>query len=316
MRSRFAPSPTGDLHLGNARTALLAWLQLRQAGGAFVLRVEDLDFGRTRAGIMERQLADLRWLGLDWDEGPDVGGPFGPYLQSARQERYARALDRLAERGVLYPCYCSRREIAAAASAPHEADEEGPVYPGTCRALGAEERASREAARGIPALRFRAPPGEVRFDDLCQGPRTFHPADEIGDFVVRRRDGVAAYQLAVTVDDAAMGITHVLRGADLLTSTARQLLLYDALGLQPPVWTHVPLLLGPDGARLAKRHGAVTLCELRERGVAARSVVGWLASTCGLAEAGEALEPAELVDRFSLSRIPRDPQRLPPLPWR
>ena len=316
MRARFAPSPTGDLHLGNARTALLAWLQLRQAGGAFVLRVEDLDFGRTRPGIMERQLADLRWLGLDWDEGPDVGGPCGPYLQSARQERYTQALERLSDQGALYPCFCSRREIAAAASAPHEADEEGPAYPGSCRALTLADRADREAARGTAALRFRAPPGEVCFDDLCQGRRTFRPADEVGDFVVRRKDGVAAYQLAVTVDDAAMGITHVLRGADLLASTARQLLLYRALGLRPPIWTHVPLLLGSDGARLAKRHGAVTLSELRGRGVAPSSVVGWLASTCGLADAGETLEPAQLIDRFALDRIPRSPQRLPLLPWR
>jgi glutamyl-tRNA synthetase len=315
FRSRFAPSPTGDLHLGNARTALLAWLQARHAGGAFLLRVEDLDFGRVRPGIMESQLADLRWLGLDWDEGPDVGGPFAPYLQSERQERYEAALRRLEERGLLFSCFCSRREIAAAASAPHADDDEGPAYPGACRTLSASERGRREAERGTPALRFRTPPGEVRFHDLLQGDLTFHPAEEVGDFVVRRKDGVAAYQLAVVVDDAAMEITHVLRGADLLPSTARQLLLYEALGLRPPAWTHVPLLLGPDGERLAKRHGAVSLRDLRERGVPARRVVGWLAAGAGLAEAGEEVTPAELVGRFDLGRIPRDPQILPPLPW-
>jgi glutamyl-tRNA synthetase len=315
FRSRFAPSPTGDLHLGNARTALLAWLQARHAGGAFVLRVEDLDFGRVRPGIMESQLADLRWLGLDWDEGPDVGGPFAPYLQSQRKERYEEALRRLEEQRRLFSCFCSRREIAAAASAPHAGDEEGPAYPGRCRDLSAGERRRREAERGAPALRFRARPGEVRFHDLLQGDLAFHPAGEVGDFVVRRRDGVAAYQLAVVVDDAAMEITRVLRGADLLPSTARQLLLYEALGLRPPAWTHVPLLLGPDGERLAKRHGAISLRELRERGVPARRVAGWLAASAGLAEAGEEAAPVELVARFDLARIPRHPQILPPLPW-
>jgi glutamyl-tRNA synthetase len=264
---------------------------------------------------MEAQLADLRWLGLDWDEGPDVGGALGPYRQSERRERYEKALRRLDEQGLLFSCFCSRREIAAAASAPHGGDEEGPAYPGACRTLSAREQRQREAERGTPALRFRTPPGEVRFHDLLQGDLTFHPAEEVGDFVVRRRDGVAAYQLAVVVDDAAMEITHVLRGADLLPSTARQLLLYRALGLQPPAWTHVPLLLGLDGERLAKRHGAVSLRELRERGVPARAVVGWLASSAGLAEAGEEVTPAELVGRFDLGRIPRDPQILPPLPW-
>ena len=272
-----------------------------------MLRVEDLDAGRVRPGVMESQLADLAWLGLDWDEGP--------YLQSERQELYEAGLRRLGERGLLYPCFCSRREIAAAASAPHGPDEEGPAYPGTCRALSPGESVEREGERGTPALRFRVSPGEVRFHDLLQGDVSFRPADEVGDFVVRRKDGVAAYQLAVVVDDAAMGITHVLRGADLLPSTARQLLLYDALGLRPPVWTHVPLLLGADGERLAKRHGSVSLRELRERGVPARKVVGWLASSCGLAAPGEEITAAELVPRFELRRLPRKPQRLPPLPW-
>ncbi|HEV2130547.1 MAG TPA: tRNA glutamyl-Q(34) synthetase GluQRS, partial [Longimicrobiaceae bacterium] len=259
MRGRFAPSPTGELHLGNLRTALLAWLQVRAAGGSFVMRIEDLDQGRVRPGMMEAQLADLRWLGLDWDEGPDVGGAFGPYLQSQRQERYEAALRRLAEQGLLYECFCSRKDIAAALSAPHGPAEEGPRYPGTCRESSAEERAGTPAA-----LRLRVPPGEVCFQDLLFGRLCFAPAEETGDFVVRRKDGIAAYQLAVVVDDAAMEITHVLRGADLLSSTARQLLLYDALDLPPPEWLHVPLLLGPDGERLSKRHGAVTLREVRE----------------------------------------------------
>lgn len=256
--------------------------------------------------MMESQLADLAWLGLEWDEGP--------FLQSARQELYEKGLRRLEERGLLYPCFCSRREIAGAASAPHGA-EEGPAYPGTCRTLSPREIVERAGERGTPALRFRVPAGEVRFHDLLQGEVSFQPADEVGDFVVRRKDGVAAYQLAVVVDDAAMGITHVLRGADLLPSTARQILLYDALGLPPPLWTHVPLLLGADGERLAKRHGAVSLRELREGGVPARKVVGWLASSCGLAAPGEEITAAGLVSRFDLHRLPRKPQRLPPLPW-
>jgi glutamyl-tRNA synthetase len=303
FRGRFAPSPTGDLHLGNARTALLAWLQVRSAGGRFVLRMEDLDFGRVRPGIEEGQIADLRWLGLDWDEGPDVGGPFAPYRQSERQPLYDRTLARLAEDGLVYRCYCSRKEIAAAASAPHAGDE-GPVYPGRCRAIGPRDWARRAGARF--ALRFRVPPGELRFADLLQGERDCRPAEEGGDFVVRRKDGVAAYQLAVVVDDAAMEITDVLRGADLLPSTARQLLLYRALGLEPPRFTHVPLLLGPDGERLAKRRGAVSLRELRERGADAEAVVGWLASTCGLAAPGEPASASDLVGRFEVGRLPRE----------
>ena len=313
MRGRFAPSPTGDLHLGNARTALLAWLQARSAGGRFVMRVEDLDLGRVRPGYMERQLEELRWLGLDWDEGPDVGGPHAPYLQSERQERYEAALARLADAGLVFECFCSRKEIAAAASAPHAGDEEGPPYPGRCRLLGPAEVASRRAA-APSALRFVAPPGEVRFHDRLQGELAFRPSVETGDFVVRRKDGVAAYQLAVVVDDAAMEITDVLRGADLLSSTARQLLLYRALALQPPRWAHVPLLVGPDGERLAKRHGAVSLRELRERRVRPEVVVGWLAASCGLAAPGDEMPAGDLVGAFSLDRLPRGPTVLPPLP--
>ncbi|HEU0297879.1 MAG TPA: tRNA glutamyl-Q(34) synthetase GluQRS, partial [Longimicrobium sp.] len=256
VRGRFAPSPTGALHLGNARTALLAWLHARAAGGAFVMRVEDLDAGRVRPGIMERQLDELRWLGVDWDEGPDAGGPFAPYVQSARQPMYDDALRRLAERGLLFACTCSRRDIAQAASAPH-AGEEGPRYPGTCRARLADPTVPSLLAhgRGELALRMRVEPGAVCFGDGVMGDCCFDPAAEGGDFVVRRRDGAAAYQLAVVVDDAAMRITHVVRGADLLSSTARQLLLYRALGLSIPEFLHVPLMLGPDGERLAKRHG-------------------------------------------------------------
>jgi glutamyl-tRNA synthetase len=313
-RGRFAPSPTGELHLGNARTALLAWLQVRAAGGSYVLRVEDLDAGRVRAGYMEAQLEDLRWLGLDWDEGPDRGGPFAPYEQSRRAALYEEAIARLREQGLIYPCFCSRKEVAEAASAPHGPQDEGPVYPGTCRELSAEEVARRGRTRRA-SLRFRVPSGEIRFSDLLQGDQVSHPAAETGDFVIRRRDGVAAYQLAVVVDDHAMEISDVLRGADLLSSTARQLLLYYALGLSPPRWIHVPLLLGPDGDRLSKRYGGASLAGLREMGVPPEEVVGWLASTCGLAAAGERLHPRDLVDRFSLEALPREPTRPDWVPW-
>lgn len=309
VRGRFAPSPTGELHLGSARTALLAWLQVRAAGGRFVLRVEDLDRPRVRPGLMQIQLDELRWLGLDWDEGPDVGGAYGPYLQSEREEHYQAALGRLAERALLFECFCSRRDLAAAASAPH-AGEEGPRYPGTCRDLTSQALESRK--EGEPAaLRFRAPPGEVCFRDLLQGHICFDPAGETGDFVVRRKDGIAAYQLAVVVDDAAMEITHVLRGADLLASTARQLLLYRALGFEPPRWIHVPLVLAPGGERLAKRHRPVSLRQLREAGTQPEAVVGWLAASCGLAEKGAELMPRDLIGRFSLERLPREPATAP-----
>jgi glutamyl-tRNA synthetase len=308
VRGRFAPSPTGALHLGNARTALLAWLQARAAGGAFVMRVEDLDFGRVRPGIMQTQLDELRWLGLDWDEGPDVGGPHGPYVQSQRADRYDAALRTLAERGTLFECSCSRRDIAAAASAPH-AGEEGPRYPGTCRERRVDPAVPSlmEHGRSLVALRMRVEAEEVCFDDLLMGRCCFRPADETGDFVVRRKDGAAAYQLAVTVDDAAMEITHVVRGGDLLSSTARQLLVYRALCLPAPEFLHVPLMLGGDGERLAKRHGSVSLGELRTRGIAPERVAGWLAATCGLTDEGEEIAARDLVSRFAVDRLPREP---------
>ena len=237
-----------------------------------------------------------------------MGGPHAPYVQSQRGDRYDAALRRLAERGLLFECSCSRKDIAAAASAPH-AGEEGPRYPGLCRERLVDPTVPSLLAHGrsLVALRFRVGPGEVCFDDLLQGRCCYDPAEETGDFVVRRKDGAAAYQLAVTVDDAAMGITHVVRGADLLSSTARQLLLYRALDEAPPRFLHVPLMLGDDGERLAKRHGAVSLGELRARGRSPEHVTGWLASTCGLAAPGESVFPQELVERFSISRIPPNP---------
>ncbi|HVE84595.1 MAG TPA: tRNA glutamyl-Q(34) synthetase GluQRS, partial [Myxococcales bacterium] len=265
-RGRFAPSPTGKLHLGNARSALLGWLQTRAAGGEFLLRIEDLDRARCRPEHEESLLRDLEYLGLTWD-GPLV-------RQSERGPAYQAALEHLDRAGRLYPCFCSRAEIARAATAPHGASDDGPRYPGTCRRLTAAERELRARTRP-PALRFTPEPAAVtRVHDLVCGPQAQDVDAAVGDFVVRRNDGVASYQLAVVVDDAGAGVTDVLRGDDLLSSTPRQLQLMDALGLPRPRHAHVPLLLGADGKRLAKREGAFAVTDLRAMGVPAERVVG------------------------------------------
>ncbi len=304
VRGRFAPSPTGLMHLGNARTALLAWLQVRAAGGDLLLRMEDLDPARCRPELAAGLLSDLSWLGLDWDEGPGRPGLCAPYVQSLRADLYREALARLAATGHTYRCYCSRAEVTRAAGAPH-AGEEGPRYPGTCRALAPADAAARAAACRQPAWRFRVEPGPVTFTDLLLGPCTFDPGARGGDFVVWRADGVAAYQLAVAVDDAAMGITHVLRGDDLTDSTPRQLLLLRALGLTPPQYAHVPLLTGPDGSRLSKRHGSVAIAGLRQAGVRPEAVVGYLAALSGLVPPGTRVMPGDLLDNWSLSQVRR-----------
>ncbi len=290
---RYAPSPTGEVHLGNARTALLAWLWARAGGGRFLLRLEDLDVARVREGAAERQLADLAALGLDWD-GEVVA-------QSTRGDLYGAALRRLEDAGAVYPCFCSRADIRAAASAPHGV--EGHRYPGTCRTLPAEVATARLSAGEEAALRFRAD-GTVTFDDAVHGPVSEELSDT-GDFVVRRRDGVVAYQLAVVVDDADQDVDQVLRGDDLLPSTGRQIALRAALGLTPePRYAHVPLLLGPDGARLAKRHGAVGVRELLDAGLPAERLVGWLAHTAGLWPDAPA-SPSQLLEGFALDRLDR-----------
>lgn len=297
FRGRFAPSPTGRMHLGNIRSALLGWLQARAAGGQFLLRIEDLDRQRCRTQFIEDLYRDLEWLGLTWDEPP--------LIQSERDGVYREALAALEREGLVYPCFCTRAEIARAASAPHGLSEEGPRYPGTCARLTAVEIVERARTR-VPAWRFRAQPGEVRFVDGLMGPSTQDVQTVVGDFVVRRNDGVASYQLAVVVDDAASGITHVLRGDDLLTSTPRQLQLYAALGKRAPEFSHVPLVLGEDGKRLAKREGAFALAELRERGLPRERVLGLLAAWSGLGDGGP-VTLDELVRRFRLEALPRAP---------
>lgn len=304
FRTRLAPSPTGRLHLGNARTFLITWLLARQAGGRVVLRIEDLDRQRVKAGLTECALADLAWLGLDWDEGPIV--------QSDRLDAYAAAAARLGERGLLYPCVCSRREVRAA-SAPHAEDEW--TYPGTCRDRFADVDAARRATGREPALRFRVPAGVVRFHDGFCGPTGIDPSQVGGDFVVRSVDGTWSYQLAVAVDDAAMGITDVIRGDDLVPSTPRQILLLAALCHAAPRYTHLPLVLDHDGHRLAKRHGDRELAALREAGVPAQRVVALLARWCGIDAIGDAAHAADLIARFDLARVPREPLRIGSLPF-
>ena len=292
---RFAPSPSGPLHLGNLRTALVAWLFARSRGGRFLVRVEDLDPQRSRPEHEARQLADLRAIGIDWDEQP--------VRQSARTGLYLEALSRLEVQGRVYPCWCSRAEIRVAAQAPHSPLPEG-AYPGTCRGLTAAQRTERErTARRPPALRLDARGVRLGFTDLLRGDHE----GVVDDFVLRRGDGTPAYNLAVVVDDAAQGIGEVVRGADLVDSTPRQILLNRLLGLPIPRYTHVPLVLGPDGHRLAKRHGAVTLADRALVGEGPGEVLGWMARSLGLAEPGEVPSIATLLSRFDPKRLPREP---------
>lgn len=299
---RLAPSPTGSLHLGNARTFLLGWLDARAHGGQIIYRVEDLDTPREVAGATQAQMDDLRWLGLDWDQGPDRPGPLGPYLQSQRPEHYARALAQLQAAGRLFACSCSRRDLQRLASAPH-VGEEGPPYPGTCRGRYRDAEDAQRQSGKAPSLRFRVDAGVVAFADRVMGRVEQDVAAFTGDVVLRRADGVVAYQLAVCVDDAAMGVTHVVRAQDLVGSTPRQMQLLRALGQPVPQYAHVPLLAGPDGARLQKREPRHTLGGLRAAGVSPQDVVGWLAHSVGVLPAVRPVWPAQLVEGFAMHRV-------------
>ena len=280
-RGRLAPSPTGYLHVGHACTFHAAWQRAREAGGTLVMRMEDLDPDRSRAEYASAALEDLQWLGIDWDEGPDIGGPCAPYLQSQRHETYLAAWRMLLQSGFIYPCRCSRKDLAAALSAPHESanteqdplDDE-PIYPGTCRPNGDETQFDGLSDPAGANWRFRVPDGEtIEFNDLNLGPQRFVAGTDFGDFVVWRRDGAPSYQLACVADDAAMRITEVVRGADLLKSTARQILLNRALGFADPKWFHCKLVLDQNGRRLAKRNDALSVRALRERGLGPTDVL-------------------------------------------
>lgn len=274
-RGRLAPSPTGFMHVGHARTFWTAQERTRLAGGELVLRNEDLDTGRCRPEFVSAMLEDLRWFGFEWAEGPDCGGPFAPYSQSQRLTRYRAALEELRRMGMVYPCTCSRQDVSRAATAPHAGEDE-PIYPGMCR------QKDLQAQLATPSFnwRFRVPDGEaIQFKDGRAGRQTYVAGVDFGDFVVWRHDGVPSYQLAVVVDDAEMGITEVVRGEDLLRSTARQLLLYRALGWSSPKFYHCPLVTDAAGTRLAKRHDSLSLRALRAHGLSPEDIrATWLSS--------------------------------------
>ncbi len=303
MRLRFAPSPTGQLHVGNARTALFNWLLARGRGGTLVLRIEDTDAERSTIESERSIMADLKWLGLDWDEGPDAGGSYGPYRQSERLDIYQRVTDDWLTRGVAYRCFCTpemleqERQAALAANLP-------PKYSGRCRALAPDEAARRVAAGELGAVRFRVPENrDVTFDDIVRGAVTFSTA-VIGDPVIVRSDGRPAYNFAVVIDDVQMAVTHVIRGEDHISNTPRQLLMYEAFGADAPRFAHLSLVLGPDHAPLSKRHGATSVAEFRERGYLPEALVNYLALLGWSPGANEEIVPAaEMARRFDLSTV-------------
>ncbi len=299
---RLAPSPTGAQHLGNARTYLLAWLSARSQGGRVFLRIEDIDSPRVKLWATQQAIDDLRWLGLDWDEGPDVDGGHGPYVQTERRQLYDAALQRLIQADQVYPCTCTRTDIDAAASAPHETID-GPIYPGTC----ANWRYGHELPlEGTYCWRFRTRDCNVAIHDRLCGVKAMNVPKQLGDFPVTRKNLQAAYQLAVVVDDETMGITEVVRGDDLFPSAFRQVALINALGYKSPEYVHVPLVVGADGRRLAKRHGDTRLSQYREQGVKPEQIIGWAAHSAGLTADERPVPAYSLVTDFDWGRVSRN----------
>lgn len=293
--SRLAPSPTGAQHVGNARTYLIAWLSARTQKGRVILRIEDIDSPRIKVGAVEQIFEDFRWLGLTWDEGP--------YVQTQRLAHYETALANLKRRELVYPCTCTRSDVERAASAPH-LDHEGPRYPGTCAGRRA---ADAEALTGPYCWRLRTEGRSFAWNDVVRGPQSLALVDVGGDFVVWKSAGTPAYQLAVVVDDTAMGITEVVRGDDLVPSTPRQLLLYELLGHGAPRFAHVPLVVGRDGRRLAKRHGDTRLATLRQQGMTAEHLLGLLAWSCGWLPKPTPISATGLMPLFRWESLPRAP---------
>ena len=303
VRARFAPSPTGQLHVGNARTALFNWLFARQRGGVNVLRIEDTDVERSEARYETQLLEDLKWLGLDWDEGPDVGGPYGPYRQSDRMQIYQTAAERLVQGGKAYYCFCTTEELERDRE---QAMKEGrqPIYSGKCRGLDQAEAEQRRAAGEAAAIRLKIPEHPIKFHDIVRGDVEF-PSESVSDPIIMRSNGVPVYNYVVVIDDAEMKITHVIRGDDHLSNTPKQVALYEALGLPVPEFAHLSTILGPDRERLSKRHGATSIANFRDMGILPEALMNYLA-LLGWAPSGgtrETFTPKELIKEFSLKRV-------------
>ncbi len=296
IRGRFAPSPSGRMHLGNIWAMVAAWLSVRKQGGTMILRMEDLDPVRSKKEYADQIIEDLAWMGLTYEEGPDCGGAYGPYSQDERRHLYEEALDNIRTKGLLYPCFCSRKDLQAV-RAPHRGEGQH-VYPGFCRNLSPEEQMER-ALKKKPALRFLMPDRMDCYTDLNYGQQCQDLQREVGDFILRRADGVHAYQLAVVLDDALMEISEVVRGADLLSSTHRQRMLYETLGYAAPQFGHVPLLVGNDGERLSKRFRSLDLGQLRSKGWKPEELVGLLLFEAGMIEKEEPISLQEAISIFS-----------------
>lgn len=303
---RFAPTPSGRIHLGNILCAMLSWLSVRSKQGKYLLRIEDLDAMRCPRSLADQIEEDLQWFGIDWDDGGSAGGE--QWYQSSRTEIYDRYFEVLKDKGLLYPCFCSRAELHTA-QAPHRSDGTY-IYAGTCRNLTPEQIAEKSKRRP-PAWRVRVPDRVVSFTDGCQGVYTENLAQDCGDFIIRRSDGVYGYQLAVVVDDGEMGVTEVVRGSDLLNSTPRQMYLYEQLGFPIPQFYHMPLLTAPDGRRLSKRDGDLDLGVLRERFGRPEPIVGMLAKAAGLRPTAQPVALHELIADFSWDKIPKQDIALP-----
>ena len=300
-RVRFAPSPTGELHVGNARTALFNWIFARHNGGIFVLRIEDTDESRSALSYQVNLMQDLKWLGIDWDEGPDAGGAFGPYKQSQRLDIYAKHLQTLIEKDLVYPCYCTEEELEEERQTLI-LSKRMPRYMGKCRNLSQEERAALAATGRKPSWRFKVPRVTIEFNDLIRGPIKFE-GESMGDFIIVRSNAMPAYNFAVVIDDHLMDITHVIRGEDHLSNTALQIMLYKAFGFDVPAFAHHCLILGRDHAKLSKRHGSVSVGEFRRQGFLPEALLNYLGLLgSSFADAKEVLSPKEMIEEFSLER--------------
>lgn len=307
VRVRFAPSPTGYLHVGGARTALFNYLYARRTGGKFILRIEDTDLARSTEESINAILRSMRWLGLDWDEGPEVGGPHGPYFQTKRLDTYSEYSAKLLESGHAYYCFCTSEELEQEKKALEEQHASSQMYSGKCRGISLEEAKKRIAAGEKAAIRFRMPQKEIKFDDLVRGELSFD-GKLLGDMVIVRRDGVPTYNYAVVIDDALMAITHVLRGDDHISNTPKQIVIYEALGFATPKFGHISMILGEDGTRLSKRHGATSVEEYQKNGILSEALVNFLA-LLGWSPEGdrEFFTRDELVAEFSLERVAKSP---------